>query len=173
MTASCGESMLDLTEEEQRALQIVSLVTSVKAERYGAAHQLNWKKVGLSRAYFRKERLQESRMPTARCAAAFRFLQANNEYYKSFLREHNARLDAQAVLTVSPFDLFINMAGVECAMYPHLYPLTRFTDTGILQHHRAETEEPVEVCIKYVAVRADIVSCGHNLAVYVVSSIIS
>ena len=46
-----GESMLQLTEEEQRALQVVCLRTEVQQEKYGAAHQFNWKKVGLSRAW--------------------------------------------------------------------------------------------------------------------------
>ena len=26
------------------------------------------------------------------------------------------------------------MDGIECAMYPHLYPTTRFTDSGIRAH---------------------------------------
>ena len=66
--------MLDLTQEEQQALQIIVLRTSVRQEKYGAAHHLNWKKVGLSRAYFRQGRLREDSMPTARAAAAFSFL---------------------------------------------------------------------------------------------------
>ena len=32
--------------EELRALQVVVLRVEVKAERYGAAHQLNWKNTG-------------------------------------------------------------------------------------------------------------------------------
>ncbi len=50
-----GPSMLELTEQEWRALVIVVLKTEVKQERYGTAHQFNWKKVGLSRAYYKKE----------------------------------------------------------------------------------------------------------------------
>ena len=53
--------------------------TTVQPQRYGASHQLNWKKTGLSRAYFRRTRLQESSMPTPRAVAAFRFLQEHNE----------------------------------------------------------------------------------------------
>ena len=45
-----GERMLELTQEEQRALQVVFLRTQVKQEKYGAAHHFDWKKVGLSRA---------------------------------------------------------------------------------------------------------------------------
>ena len=100
--------MLELSPDEQQALQIVVLRTSVRAERYGAAHQLNWKKTGLSRAYYRKCRVQESSMPTPRAAAAFKFLRENNEYYKSFLGQHNAILDAGGVLTISSYDLFVS-----------------------------------------------------------------
>ena len=39
--------MCDLSHEEQAALRIVVLLTKVKEEQYGAAHQLNWKKTGL------------------------------------------------------------------------------------------------------------------------------
>ena len=80
-------------------------------------------------------------MPTTRAVAAFRFLKDNNEDYKAFLRQHNALLDAEGILTISSYDLFIVMEGIECAMYPHLYPTTRFTDTGIRSHMRAETED--------------------------------
>ena len=80
-------------------------------------------------------------MPTPRAVAAFRFLQEHNEYYKSFLRQHNSLLDADGVLTISSYDLFICMEGIECAMYPHLYPTTRFTDSGIRSHTRAEIED--------------------------------
>ena len=44
-----GASMLELDQEERRALQIVVLRTEVQKERYRATHQLNWKKVGLGR----------------------------------------------------------------------------------------------------------------------------
>ena len=65
----------------------------------------------------------------------------HNEYYKSFLRQHNSLLDADGVLTISSYDLFICMEGIECAMYPHLYPTARFTDSGIRSHVRAEIED--------------------------------
>ena len=126
--------MLDLSVDEQRALQIVVLRTSVESETYGAAHQLNWKKVGLSRAYFRPSRLAEHSMPTPRATAAFRFLKENNEYYRSFLQQHNAFLDAGGLLTISSYDLFVVMDGIECAMCPHLYPTARFTDSCIRTH---------------------------------------
>ena len=45
--AASGDFMCDLSHEEQAALRIVVLLTKVKEEQYGAAHQLNWKKTGL------------------------------------------------------------------------------------------------------------------------------
>ena len=69
-----GVSMLDLTQDECSALQIVVLRTDVRKEQYGAAHQFNWKKVGLSRAYFKSELVSAARMPTPRAAAAFEYL---------------------------------------------------------------------------------------------------
>ena len=79
-----GESMLELTQEEQRSLQIVCLVCDVmKGLQTGTS--FNWKKVGLSRAYYRPDRIQAKDM-TPRAAAAFRFLQENNVYYSYFLQ---------------------------------------------------------------------------------------
>ena len=45
--AASGEFIYELSQEEQNALRIVVLRTEVKEEKYGAAHQLNWKKTGL------------------------------------------------------------------------------------------------------------------------------
>ena len=131
-----GESMLQLTEEEQRALQVVCLRTQVQQEMYGAAHQFNWKKVGLSRAYYQKQRVCEASMPTDRCRAALRFLLANNSFYKVFHKEQQRRLDAKVSLNIWSYDLFIVQSGIECTMYPHLYPTTDFTDTGIQEHYQ-------------------------------------
>ena len=139
--APSGPLILELSVEEQRALKIVELRTDVREEKYGAAHHLNWKKVGLSRAYYVKDRLSSERMPTPRAAAAFVFLQQHNEYYKAFLRYHNKLLDGNMTLTMSSYDLFIVEKGVECAMYPHLYPTTEFTDTGILASYKTDSED--------------------------------
>ena len=139
--ATNGECMLALTLEEARALQIVILRTQVKAERYGAAHHVNWKKVGLSRAYFKRELLTEASMPTPRAAAAFRYLLVHNTYYKLFWDLHKAMLEQNKLLSISSFDLFINHRGIECAMFPILYPQTNFTDTGILQYYKDEYKD--------------------------------
>ena len=76
-------------------------------------------------------------MPTPRAAAAFRYLIANKSYYKEFWDMHNALLVADGMLTISSFDLFIKHQGIECAMYPLLYPQTEFSDTGILKQYKS------------------------------------
>ena len=40
-----GDCMLELTEEESRALTVVVLITKTKSQTYGAAHHANLKKV--------------------------------------------------------------------------------------------------------------------------------
>ena len=50
-----GSSMLEMSKGECFSLQIISLKCQVKAERHGSAHQLNWKKTGLSVAWFKRE----------------------------------------------------------------------------------------------------------------------
>ena len=86
-------------------------------------------------------------MPTQRAAAAFRFLMAQNKYYAVF-NDHQFRLlRDKSSLNLSSYDLFIMQAGIECAMFPHLYPTTDFTDTGIMQHYRDRTgDETNRVC---------------------------
>ena len=44
--------MLELSEVEQRAIQVVSLRCEMRKETYGKADHFNWKKVGLSRAWY-------------------------------------------------------------------------------------------------------------------------
>ena len=134
-----GDSMLELSEEERLALQLVVLRCNVKQERYGAAHQYNWKKVGLSRAYFKKDAVHEGSMPTPRAAAAYRFIMRENKFYAAFQSLHCRMLSNKDCLNISSYDLFIVHAGIECAMFPYLYPTTDFTDTGILQHYTHET----------------------------------
>ena len=138
---STGPGMHEMTVDECRALSIVVLRTSVQQERYGAAHQFNWKKVGLSRAYFKKELVCEASMPTDRCKAAFHFLKAHNKYYRSFLIDQRLRIENRGSLNLSSYDLFVVMKGIECAMFPVLYPTTDFTDTGIIDHYVARTKD--------------------------------
>jgi hypothetical protein len=131
-----GASMIDLTQEERRALQIVVLRTSVEKEQYGGSHHFNWKKVGLSRAYYMKHAVNEASMPTPRAKAAFRFLMLHNRFYEVFQKKQAEIIRIGASFNISSYDLFIVCAGIECAMYPYLYPTTNFTDTGILQHYQ-------------------------------------
>jgi hypothetical protein len=147
--------MLQLTEEEHRALSIIVLRTDTKAERYGASHHLNWKKVGLMRAYYKKDPVDERRMPTPHAAAALRSLNSYetkfvrgdkmivymNRYYYEALTEQKTRIQAKISLNISSYDLFIVKNGIECAMYPHLYPTTDFTDTGIVEKYKDKTQD--------------------------------
>ena len=71
------------------------------------------------------------------------------------------QLENDRILTISSFDLFINHTGIECAMYPVLYPETAFTDTGILQTYRDESGDRT--------VRT--VSIGHSWTIKVCSGV--
>ena len=73
-----GESLLDLTKDEADALSIILLTTQVRQEKYGAAHQFNWKKTGISRAQFNSRAVTAANMPTARAAAAYQYLMQHN-----------------------------------------------------------------------------------------------
>ena len=139
IAAPAGESMLELTQDEREALRIVVFRPKVKKETFGAPHQFNWKKVGVSTAYFREERLTEDSMPTPRAKAAFLYLLDHNKYYKAFHAMHNGILDNGSFRTISSFELFINHMGIECAMWPWLYPETRFTDTGLYANYKEES----------------------------------
>ena len=95
--------MLDLSTEEARALQIVVLRTNVQEEKFGQtgpAHYKNWKKVGLSRAYYKSEVVQEERMPSEKGKAAFRFLMEHNRYYKNFQSKQAQAIASHASLNV-------------------------------------------------------------------------
>jgi hypothetical protein len=128
-----GESLLDLTKEERFALTIVFLKTQVQPMKYGAAHHVNWKKVGLSTASFRGSLVSAESCPTPRSAGAFRFLMSHNRYYKALHDQHRALLGSGASLNISSSE-FIVQKGLECAMAPWLYPTADFTDTGRLNH---------------------------------------
>ena len=83
--AISGESMLALSEDEKRSLQLIVLKTSVVQEKFGARcgpDQFNWKKTQLSRAYWRTELVCREKLPTARVKAAFDWLMQQNRFYK-------------------------------------------------------------------------------------------
>ena len=156
-----GDCMLELTVEESKALTVVVLIPNTKSQTYGAAHQANLKKVGISTAYFRRTAVTESSMPTPRAKAAFRYLLANNKYYRRYWEIQKELLENDRILTISSFDLFINYTGIECAMFPVLYPETAFTDTGILDAYRDESGDS----------SARTVSIGHSWTIKVCSGV--
>jgi len=121
--------MLELSEDERRALAIIALKTEVRQEKYGAAHQFNWKKVGLSRAYYKSVAVTEQSMPTARAAAAFRFLLANNRYYSLYHGYHQNLLRTLASLNISSYDLFIVHKG--CSVFVSLQATFKLHNTVI------------------------------------------
>ena len=132
---ACTDSFLHLTIEEARALQIIKLFTSTAKATFGAHHHQNFIKTGLSRAAYNPILMIESNMPTERCKAALRFLVENNRFYKYFREEQANVIRRGGSLNISSYDLFIQFKGVECAMFPVLYPTTDFNDTGILEHY--------------------------------------
>ena len=98
-----GESLLALGTEDARALQIVVLRTSKQVEKFsahGPTHHQNWKKVGLSRAYFKPDLVQESSMPSDKSKAAFRFLMTHNRFYEALQKQQACRLASHASLNV-------------------------------------------------------------------------
>ena len=100
-------------------------------------------------------------MPTPRAKAAFRYFLANNKYYRKYWEMQKERLENDRILTISSFDLFINYTGIECAMYPVLYPETAFTDTGILETYRDESGDTT----------TRTVSIGHSWTMKVCSGV--
>ena len=52
---------------------------------------------------------------------------------------HKALVEQKASMNISSYDLFIVHRGIECAMFPYLYPTTDFTDTGILEHYQSQS----------------------------------
>ena len=89
---------------------------------------------------YKSQRLQVKNM-TQRAAVAFQFLQEHNLYYKYFSDQHNGRLESNSILTISSYDLFILLNGIECAMRPHLYPMTDFTDTDIRTNYQTASSD--------------------------------
>ena len=117
-----GKSMLDLDLQKRRALQIVVLRTEVQKGKYGAAHHFDWKRVGLSRAYFKRELVREKVMPTPRAKADLRYLMkpvqpqkvqqdgkhVDSLYYR-LRKMQRERIAANASLNITSYDLFANM----------------------------------------------------------------
>ena len=97
---------------------------------------MNWKKVGLSRAYYPSQARTAESMPTDKARAAFKYLLENNRFYKAFWELHNEIVRTDQSRSISSFDLFIVHDGIEAAMFPWLYPESGFTDTGMATEYR-------------------------------------
>ena len=88
-------------------------------------------------------------MPSARCKAAFDYLTTvrtvydtdkkgnvtesklyNNKFYCQLLHEQKTRIANGSSLNLSSYDLFIVWNGIECGMFPALYPNGEWSDTG-------------------------------------------
>ena len=145
-----GESMLALSRDEYQALQIVVLRCDVKEEHWkGPPHHKNMKQVGLSRAYFKATLVTEESMPTARAVAALRYLTEQNTYYKSCLELQKTRIEEKVSLNIRSYDLLANLdfKGIECAMFPHLYPHSEWSDTARLDAYAERTADTTQrVC---------------------------
>ena len=138
--SSEGVHMLELNDQEVDSLKIIWLTTSVEKQQYsGRGDHYHWKKTGLSRARYREITITPDRLPTARAKAAFEFLLAHNAYYKYFYDKQKSLSANQNSMNISSYDLFVVEKGIECAMFPHLYPTTDFTDTAILDHYQKRT----------------------------------
>ena len=133
-----GISFLELSEHEQKALVVVNLVVTAPQEKKQPCH---WKKTQLSRAYFKGDLVHRDAMPSEKCKAAFDFLMKNNEFYRLRVEEQHKRIAAGSSLNISSLDLFINIHGIECAMFPVLYPFGSWSDTGLKQAYVADTSE--------------------------------
>ena len=141
--ASEGPTFLDMTNEEKYALRLIQMHVKKVEEHFlkgsgGPKHYKNYKKTGVTKAFWAGHKVTEDSMPTARSKAAFRWLTKHNELYKARLlnQHHSHDCPGQYGQHISSFDLFIVFDGMECAAWPWLYPTTDFTDTGILAHYR-------------------------------------
>ena len=107
--------------------------------------------MGLSRAYFHKDIVDEAHLPTERARAAYRFLRTGSKYYDNFAKTQEGRIKAKASLNLSSYDLFVTKVGmgIECAMFPRLYPTSHFVDTGIMDNYSADDDSNRVVSIGY------------------------
>ena len=100
----------------------------------GAWRHRNYKKIELSRAYFKNRLVTADTLPTPRAVAAYQFLK-KNKFYQNVLGEQRSRLQSGASLNISSPGLFINMKGIEAAIFPVLCPTADFTDTCLISHN--------------------------------------
>lgn len=93
----------------------------------------NWKKTGISRAWFQKIRVCRENLKTPMAQAAYQYMMQHNPFYAEMSKEQGVRIQQSSALTISSYDLFIVYHGIECAIFPELYPTADFSDTGITE----------------------------------------
>ncbi|MDA8609473.1 hypothetical protein N9L19_01000 [bacterium] len=78
--------------------------------------------------FVQQQRVCDASMPTDRSRGALRFLLANNAFCNVYHHEQQRSLDSNMSLNMYSYYLFIVKSGIECAMYPHLCPITDNTN---------------------------------------------
>ena len=128
-----GESLLDLTKAEARALAIVNLYCDVKKDVHGKAIPNN-KKMSLCRAEWKEEAV-EANLPTARSRAAYRWLLENNTTYARYIERHTLVLasDLNNRFYFITANLFLHEHGIEVAIRPILYPREAYGDSDVTE----------------------------------------
>jgi hypothetical protein len=119
-----------MNQEDKRSLQIVGILTQCKKEQFGAGHHINWKKTGISKAWFNKIRVCRDNITSTMAKAAYDYLMQYNPFYRDLAEEQAKRIEHKACMQISSFDLFITYHGIECGIFPELYPTADFIDTG-------------------------------------------
>ena len=134
-----GPSMLDLTVEQAMSLRIIDFFPRVQIERFGKfgpAEHANYKKVGLSTARYRLDSLSETTLPDDITRAAFRYLLLHNRWYKAYYDKLVQNQSCSHPANITSYGLFVIDKGIECAIWPILYPRTECSDTGIRDHYQ-------------------------------------
>ena len=132
-----GTSMLDLTARQANALSIVHVFPKIEIESYDRVlTHGNYKKVAVTTASYVDRDILESELPDDITRAAFRYLRRRNKFYCVYLAELRRRLSNNLPSHISSYELFVLDKGIECAIWPVLYPCTECTDTGLREHYQ-------------------------------------
>ena len=140
-------SMLDLSVEEARALQIVDLFIT-KRQEYGKKSKApvgNWKKLSLIRCRWRLVDVEQS-LTTPVGRAAFRWYRDHHPVYAKYLDRHRQWLrdrvgvvgdgEGRQSVWFTTMRLLLEEEGIEVAARPILYPHHSFGDTDMKQRLR-------------------------------------
>ena len=131
---ACGESMVELSQEEVRSLELVLIWCDMKQER-GRTRNLgtfNWKKLGISRGKW-KEPSMSTRLLTPKARAAYDWLMQHNTTYAAWQQKHEAAMLAGPHKdhghVFQTWNLLLHSPGIEVAAFPALYPQSSYGDT--------------------------------------------